>query len=293
MSNWLSTTPVLRGAVFLAMTALCYAITGVLVRMVAADLHNASVVFYRNAVGLLFCMPLLWRHGASLLQTQILSWHVWRAVVGLAAMYLYFYSLAHFTLSDAMLFVYSAPVIVPLLAHWLLGEPITVRIYLVVLVGLSGVALVLKPGSDLFAWMAPVGLSCTVFTACAFVCVRKLSVTEPAGRVVFFFTLFSTLISFVPWLWDVQWPNVRGMWLLLGIGGVNTLAQWFLSLAYASAPAARIAPVSYLTVLLAALFGWWLWDEVPDYYALGGALLIFLSALLVIGSAQKETALPS
>lgn len=274
------------------MTALCYAVTGVLVRMVSADMHNASVVFYRNAVGLLFCMPLLWQYGRSLFQTQVLSWHVWRALVGLTAMYLYFYSLAHFTLSDAMLFVYSAPVIVPLLAHWLLQEPITTRLYLVIFLGLAGVALVLKPGSALFAWMAPVGLSCTVFTAFAFVCVRKLSVTEPAARVVFYFTLFSTILSLVPWLFDRQWPTARALWLLLGIGGVNTLAQWFLSLAYASAPAARIAPVSYLTVVLAALFGWWLWGEVPDSYAIGGAVLIFLSAALVVGSAQRQIAEP-
>jgi drug/metabolite transporter (DMT)-like permease len=63
---------------------------------------------------------------------------------------------------------------------------------------------------------------------------------------------------------------------------VNTLAQWFLSLAYGSAPAARIAPVSYLTVLLAALLGWVIWDEVPDHYAIAGAVLIFISALLVM-----------
>jgi drug/metabolite transporter (DMT)-like permease len=205
-------------------------------------------------------------------------------------MYLYFYSLAHFALADAMLFVYSAPVIVPLLAHWFLGEPITSRIYAVVLLGLVGVILVLKPGGEHFYWMAPVGLSCTLFTAFAFVFVRKLSVSEPPMRVVFYFTLFSTVISLLPFLFHPQWPDARGWLLLAGIGGVNTLAQWFLSLAYGSAPAARIAPVSYLTVLLAALFGWMLWDEVPDHYAIGGAVLIFASALLVMRQGLVSTA---
>ena len=273
---------VLRGAGFLALTALCYAVTGVLVRLVSHSFDNNNVVFWRNFSGLLFLLPWFCRAGLAGVRTTVFRWHLARTAVGLTAMYLYFYSLAHFTLADAMLFVYSAPVIVPVLAHWFLGEAITPRIYTVVLVGLAGVALVLKPGGEQFFWMAPVGLSCTLFTAFAFVFVRKLSVSDPTMSVVFHFTLWSTLISAVPFVWSPQWPDAHTAGFLAGIGGVNTLAQWFLSKAYGSAPAARIAPVSYLTVLLAALFGWVLWDEVPDAYAIGGAVLIFLSALLVM-----------
>jgi drug/metabolite transporter (DMT)-like permease len=274
--------PVLRGALYLAATAACYALTGVLVRLVASQMDNNATVFWRNFTGLLFLLPWLLRSGVRGLKTHMMRWHLIRTAVGLTAMYLYFYSLAHFALADAMLFVYSAPVIVPLLAHWLLHEPMTKQIYSVVIIGLFGVMLILKPGGEHFYWMAPVGLSCTVFTALAFVSVRKLSVSEPPMRVVFYFTLFSTLISLLPFLWHPQWPDGKGWLLLVGIGGVNTLAQWFMSLAYSSAPAAQIAPVSYLTVLLAALLGWLIWDEVPDAYAISGAVLIFTSALLVM-----------
>ncbi len=286
---------VFRGALYLAAAACCYAITGVLVRLVSGQLDNNALVFWRNLVGLLFLLPWLFQvlvqhKGFSALHTNMMRWHLARTAVGLTAMYLYFYSLAHFALADAMLFVYSAPVIVPLLAHWFLGEPITTKIYAVVLLGLAGVILVLKPGGEHFYWMAPVGLSCTLFTAFAFVFVRKLSVSEPPMRVVFYFTLFSAIVSLLPFLFHPQWPDARGWLLLAGIGGVNTLAQWFLSLAYGSAPAARIAPVSYLTVLLAALLGWLLWDEVPDHYAIGGAVLIFASALLVMKQGFASTA---
>ncbi|HSC76645.1 MAG TPA: DMT family transporter [Pseudomonadales bacterium] len=284
-----------RGAFYLAMAACCYAVTGVLVRLTAGQLDNNALVFWRNMVGLVSLVPWLlhtWqrKNGFSVLRTDMMRWHIARTAVGLTAMYLYFYSLAHFALADAMLFVYSAPVIVPLLAHWFLHEPITTKIYAVVLLGLAGVALVLKPGGALFYWMAPVGLSCTVFTAFAFVFVRKLSVSEPPMCVVFYFTSFSALVSLLPFLFHPQWPTAHSWLLLAGIGGVNTLAQWFLSLAYGSAPAARIAPVSYLTVLLAALLGWVFWDEVPDHYAIGGAVLIFASALLVMRQGLVSTA---
>lgn len=273
---------VLRGAAFLMLCALCYAVTGVLVRLASHDFDNANLVFWRNLTGLLCLLPWLARAGLGALKTQKLGWHLARTAVGLTAMYLYFYCLANFTLAEAMIFVYSAPVVVPLLAALFIKEPITRRVYIAVLVGLLGVVCVVKAGTSHFIEMAPAGLACTLFTAMAFVCVRKLSATEPAMRVVFYFTFLSTLISLVPFLLNPQLPNGK-LWLILaGIGAVNTLAQWFMSKAYGLAPAGKIAPVSYLTVLIAGVFGWALWGEVPDAYAIGGAVLIFASALLVV-----------
>lgn len=273
---------VLRGALLLALCALCYALTGVLVRLASHEFDNNNLVFWRNLTGLLCLLPWLARAGFGALKTKQFGWHFARMAVGLTAMYLYFYCLANFTLAEAMIFVYSAPVVVPVLAALLINEAVTKRVYIAVLVGLVGVIMVVKPGTQHFIDMAPAGLACTLFTALAFVCVRKLSVTEPAMRVVFYFTLLSTVISFVPFAFNPQWPSGQ-LWLILaGIGAVNTLAQWFLSRAYSFAPAGKIAPVSYLTVLLAGVFGWALWGEVPDAYAIGGAVLIFGSALLAV-----------
>lgn len=273
---------VLRGALFLALCAMCYALTGVLVRLASHEFDNNNLVFWRNLTGLMCLLPWLARAGLGALKTQKFGWHFARTAVGLTAMYLYFYCLANFTLAEAMIFVYSAPVVVPVLAVLLIKEPITRRIYIAVLVGLAGVVCVVKPGTEHFIAMAPAGLACTLYTALAFVCVRKLSATEPAMRVVFYFTFLSTLISLFPFLFNPQLPSGK-MWLILaGIGAVNTLAQWFMSKAYGYAPAGKIAPVSYLTVLIAGIFGWLFWNEMPDAYAIGGAILIFSSALLVV-----------
>ncbi len=46
-------------------------------------MDNESVVFYRNLVGLLFCLPLFLRYGSDFLKTDMLRWHIWRTVVGL------------------------------------------------------------------------------------------------------------------------------------------------------------------------------------------------------------------
>jgi drug/metabolite transporter (DMT)-like permease len=64
--------------------------------------------------------------------------HLWRALVGLAAMYGFFYAIAHLPLSNAMVFTYSSPVFIPLVAWLFLKEKITPLMIIAALIGLIG-----------------------------------------------------------------------------------------------------------------------------------------------------------
>ena len=107
----------LYGAALLALSALLFSLMGVAIREASISVNNESVVFFRNLVGVLFFLPLIAFKGFAPLQTQRLSAHLWRTGYGLAAMYCFFYAIAHLPLADAMLFTYSAPVFTPLSAR--------------------------------------------------------------------------------------------------------------------------------------------------------------------------------
>lgn len=163
----------LQGALLLALSALLFAFTGVGIREISVSVNNESVVFFRNLVGVLFFLPLLLVRGVRPLRTTRLKSHLWRTTYGLAAMYCFFYAIAHLPLADAMLFTYSAPVFTPLIAHFWLKEPLTRRMLLSSLIGLCGVLLVAKPSSALFEGPALFGLAASVLAAFAFVSDRK------------------------------------------------------------------------------------------------------------------------
>ena len=118
----------LQGALMLALSALLFALMGVAVREVSVSVNNESVVFFRNLVGVVFFLPLVLVKGFKPLRTQRLKTHLWRTTYGLAAMYCFFYAIAHLPLADAMLFTYSAPVFTPIIAWWLLKESLSKRI---------------------------------------------------------------------------------------------------------------------------------------------------------------------
>jgi drug/metabolite transporter (DMT)-like permease len=277
----------MQGAALLALSALLFSLMGVGVREVSASVNNESVVFFRNLVGVLFFLPLILLRGVAPLKTTRLKAHLWRTGYGLAAMYCFFYALAHLPLADAMLFTYSAPLFTPLIAWWWLKEPLSKRILLTTGIGLLGVLLVAKPSSALLSGNTLIGMAASVLAAFAFVSIREMSDTEPAYRIVFYFSLFSALASAIPLTWTWQPLSNHELSLLLVIGLLATTSQIIMSKAYGMAPPGLIGPFAYLAIVFAGVIAWLRWGETPDLTSLIGAALIFASSLLSIARRSR------
>ncbi|MES2821435.1 MAG: DMT family transporter [Pseudomonadota bacterium] len=272
----------LQGAALLALSALLFALMGVGVREVSLTVNNESVVFFRNLVGVLFFLPLILVRGTAPLKTRRLRSHLWRTTFGLAAMYCFFYAIAHLPLADAMLFTYSAPLFTPLIARYWLKEPLTRRMLLTSGIGLIGVLMVAKPSAALLDSQALIGLAASLLAALAFVSIREMSNSEPAFRIVFYFSLFSALLSAVPLAWAWQPLQPHDLWLLMGIGLLATTSQIIMSKAYGLAPPGLIGPFAYLAIVFAGLIAWLRWGEIPSLTSLLGAALIVAASLLSI-----------
>jgi len=277
----------MQGAALLALSALLFSLMGVGVREVSASVNNESVVFFRNLVGVLFFLPLILLKGVAPLKTTRLKAHLWRTGYGLAAMYCFFYALAHLPLADAMLFTYSAPLFTPLIAWWWLKEPLSKRILLTTGIGLLGVLLVAKPSAALLSGNTLIGMAASVLAAFAFVSIREMSDTEPAYRIVFYFALFSALASAIPLTWAWQPLSNHELSLLLVIGLLATISQIIMSKAYGMAPPGLIGPFAYLAIVFAGVIAWLRWGETPDLTSLIGATLIFASSLLSIARRSR------
>src|SRR5690554_167164 len=149
-------------------------------------------------------------------------------------------------------------------------------------VGLVGRNLVAERSIALFNSLSLVGLAASILAATAFVSIREMSDTEPAFRMVFYFALFSSLISAVPLIWAWQPLSSEQLILLCSAGLLAALAQIVMSRAYTLAPPGLIGPVAYLAIVFAGIFSLILWDEVPDLYSIIGAILIFAASLLSV-----------
>ena len=272
-----------RGAIFAIASAAALAVSATCIKAAAQDVPNGVIVFFRSAIGLALLLPWLLRGGVAMIRTQKLGGHLWRALFGVGSMYCFFYAIGHLSLAEAVLLTYSMPLYVPFIAWAWLGERPPPASFPSALLGLIGIGLIVKPGVAGFAsFAALVGTFSGLAAASAMVSIRRISSTEPPTRVVFYFMLAATLITAVPlpWLWQAP-PPAAWPWLL-GIGVSATLGQLLLTRAYSAAPAARVGPFTYSTVIFAGALGWLAWNETPDRWSALGIALVIGSCLLAL-----------
>jgi drug/metabolite transporter (DMT)-like permease len=220
--------------------------------------------------------------GSNYIKTDKLWMHSWRAIIGLTAMYGFFYAIAHLKLSNAMVFTYSSPIFIPLVAWLFLKERMTSTMWLAAFIGLIGVVLVAKPSEGFFNLLSLIGITSIFFAAMAFVTVRALTTTEPVTRIVFYFCLIGSALSGIPMFWHWRPYTIHELLLLAGAGLLATLSQLCLSKAYSYAPAGKIGPANYLAIIFAGIFAALLWQEYPDMISIVGMALILVALVLCI-----------
>jgi len=276
-----------RAALLMVTSALLFAAMGVMVKVAATHLPNTMVVFSRNLFGLMALLPWIVRLGWHGLRTRAWREHAVRGLAGLAAMYCFFYAIAHLQLAEAVLLNYSLPLFTPIIAGLWLHEKVPARLWRALALGFVGLLIILRPGIGLFRPAALVGLAAAVLCALAQVGVRRLTRTEPIIRIVFYFALISTVVSGLPVLRSWTTPE-RGLWpVLVALGVLATLGQIFLTRAYAQAPAAQVGPFIYTTVVFAGLLDWLIWGRraLPDPAFMVGAVLVCAAGILALRSA--------
>ena len=283
---------VVQGALLILFSELMFASMGATVKAAATlGLSNEMLVFMRNLLGLFIIAPILLRYGVKEFKTEVYPLHLLRAVLGLAAMYCFFYVLAELALADAMLLKMTAPIFMPLIALLWLRERVGQLAIFAIPLGLVGVALVLKPDGEL-NWVALIGLLGGLLAAMAKVTVRRLGHSESSSRIVFYFALNATVLSALPllWAWQIPSPTEWGLLLLLGLFG--TAGQLMLSRGYAVAPAARVSPFTYFSVIFGAAYGYLFWNETLDWLFIAGALLIAVAGVMAARGKPRKTTPP-
>lgn len=264
----------LRGALLLILGELLLAVMAAMIKHVSAELPSEVIVFFRNLLGLMILMPMLINHGGLRgLHTRRIGIHLFRAATGVGAMFCFFYAIAHIPLAEAVLVKMTAPFFLPLVGWLWLGDRIGTRTFWAIVVGFVGVTIVLRPAGDPNPVLL-VALLGALLMSLAKVSIRRMADTEPPRRIIFWFGVFSTLISAVPLAWARPLPSPEHWPWLIGIGLLATVAQLAMTTAYQIATPGRIGVYNYTSVVWAALLGWMFWGELLHWSTAAGMALI-------------------
>jgi drug/metabolite transporter (DMT)-like permease len=268
-------------AALLLLAEACFAGIGALVKLTSESASQAQVVFFRNFFALLVMLPWIYLQGRQILQTRRWYLHLSRATTGIVSMYCFFYVISQLPLAQAMLVLLLSPFVVPVIARFWLNERPSRLTLLAIALGFVGVFIAIPvssgPGNLL---MLGIGLLSAILVAVTKTTIRYMSDTEPAARIVFYFSLLTTIISFVPVPFDWHPLPATAWWAFAGMGILAAVGQMAMTRAYALAPASDIGMWTYSSVVFAGLFGYWFWQEPVTMAWFAGVLIIFYAGYI-------------
>lgn len=271
----------MQGVAFALVSTGLFVCVGALVRILSEQIDLFQILLVRQIVFILVFTPAIWTSLDVLLKPAKVKLHLLRILGAFLALYLGFVTVSHLPLADATALGFTQVLFVALISKVFLSESVGVNRIATVLVGFVGVMLVVQPSfaaASLTYTLA--GLGGALGAAIAVVCVRQMSKTESRTVLLTYQAVFVGLIALIPSLFLWQWPSFTQWLLLLLVGVISSVAQWFGVSAYKFAEANIVANVEYAKMIYSLLLGYFLFSELPNDLAVIGVLVILASALL-------------
>jgi drug/metabolite transporter (DMT)-like permease len=147
-------------------------------------------------------------------------------------------------------------------------------------VGLIGVMIIVRPGGNVFNIGGFSMLVAAFSVGITSNIIRKLNQTDPAISITFYFTLSGAIMTSVA-CYFLEWitPNFKDLMLLVCVGLLGGVAQYALTLSFRYAAIGIIAPLKYLSIVIAGVLGYIIWGEAPDLITISGIAIIILCGL--------------
>ena len=207
--------------------------------------------------------------------------HFKRCLAGLIALVSIFVALRNLPLATVVSISFAAPIFITIFSIFLLDEKVGLYRWMAVLVGFLGIIFITEPGfSALNVYYIYPIIFCLGLSYVA-IAIRKLSSTEPAWLISFFFSFSIMLLSFLSFYQGWILPSLLDLFLLSMVGILGGLANLWLSQSYKYSEVSLVSPLKYLGLVFAIIFGYFIWNEIPTSKTLLGALLVIVSSIII------------
>jgi drug/metabolite transporter (DMT)-like permease len=280
-------SPVLRGVLWMGGAVLSFSAMAIAARELLAHLGPFQIVFLRSVVMLAIVLVVVAQAENAVTSTRRLPLHLLRNVVHFGGQSCWVYAIGALPLATVFAIEFTMPVWTALLAAALLGERLTRPRIVMLVLGLVGVLIVLRPGLGFFRPAALVALAAALLFAGNMIATKRLSTTDSALAVLFWMSVVQTPLSFVTALpgWQAPLPGDLPWIGLIGAG--SYAAHYCMTRAFKLADATVVVPIDFTRLPLIAVVGAVFYKEPFDPLILAGAAVIFLGTYYCLSRERR------
>jgi drug/metabolite transporter (DMT)-like permease len=295
-------SPNTKGALCLVGALGSLTLSDSIIKWLSPELPLHQITLFRSCFALILVLVMVQLEGGLVtLKTRRPILHFLRGSMLVLANMFFFIALAAMPLAETVVLFYTAPLFICMLSQPVLGEKVGLSRWFIIVVGMLGAIIMLRPGSDVFNLISLLPIMAALSYAAMIMMTRKLGIQEKAGALTFYIQIaFIVISSFVglaigDGAFDIYdntslhfllrawvWPSLVQFQLLILCGAIVSVGGYLISQAYRIGEAPAVAPFEYASLPFALVIGFYLWGDWPDWNAFIGTGLIVSSGLLVM-----------
>ena len=264
-----------KGIIFIIASAFGFAMMSAFVKL-AGDLPSFQKTFFRNLVSCIIAAIFIIKNKESFFgKKESQKILILRSIFGTIGIVLNFYAIDKLVLSDANMLNKLSPFFVIIFSALFLKERINIKQSIAIVIAFLGALFIIKPTFNLDIIPSLLGVMGAICAAAAYTCLRVLGGKEKHYTVVFFFSLFSTVVIF-PFMIVVYKSMTMTQFIYLILAGVfASIGQFGVTLAYKYAPSKEISIFDYSNIIFSAIISFIIFGALPDYFSVLGYIIIF------------------
>ena len=251
-------------------------------RYASAKTSVPTVLFFQNFISMLFILPWVIQSNAKGLVLSKIGLISLRSLAGFLNYAFVFLAVQRIPLVNVVLLSNTAPLFIPLFIWMWRGVKIRKGLWVGILIGFAGIALILHPFKLVAGIGSFLGLGAGMCMAVSMIAQRRLVKSVPTHLILFYYFVFCSVLS-LPFTLDA-WHliDLSTLFVLISIGFLFIIGQLFFVNSLKHGKPSFMSSFNYSAVVYSVLIEWLIWDQLPNWTTIIGVLIVSYGGIIAI-----------
>ena len=251
----------------------------ILIKTLVGDFSVFQIVFMRSISSSIIIVPILFyvknqKNVFAQFQSNLI-----RIVLSFMAISIQFFTISNIQLAQVSTIGYLRPSIMSIFAYFILSEKQSRGRWLVLIIGFLSILLVFSPEKTSIQFIALLALLGSCCGSLSTIFQKFLSKKFSEIQLMVWYSVGISILSFPFCLYTWKEVSLNELIFMVLTGLLATSAQYFYIKAFRLSQASFLAPIQYFHIIPVLIIGYLIFNEIPSYQTLIGALIIILSLI--------------